>query len=145
MSHSGTRALTFALGLVVMMWAAGMVFGVRTVSVSPVETGSVALNSALRTVVVAVNEREIPSQPNGPLRASLLAGNLPDGVQQATVLTDSNCTPDAEGISHCINVLKMGRQQISLRHNHNMAEVPCLSPGEEVNVVPLALLNVTQE
>jgi hypothetical protein len=144
MSKSSSRilALSFSLMLILVVFAmaSGPITGV--VDVPDAEAGT--LDPALRTVVVAVNERAIPSQPNGPLRASLLAGRLPRAIQQATVLTDENCTPDAEGVSHCINVVQMGQQQISLRHNHKMSEVPCLSPGEEINVMPLALLNQGQ-
>ena len=141
-SSSRILAMSFSLVLVLVVLAVALSPSTGVVEVPDAEAGT--LDPALRTVVVAVNERDIPSQPNGPLRASLLAGRLPRAIQQATVLTDENCTPDTEGVSHCINVLQVGRQQISLRHNHKMSEVPCLSPGEEVNVMPLALLNQGQ-
>ena len=55
----------------------------------------------------------------------------------ADVMTDTDCTPDAQMISRCRNVMRLedGRQ-IVLRHPHNMTRIPCLAPGERVRLIP---------
>lgn len=53
----------------------------------------------------------------------------------ATVMTDSNCAPDAQGINHCHNILKFSNgQQIEVVDNHKMMRHRCLRPGETVSV-----------
>jgi hypothetical protein len=78
-----------------------------------------------------------PSDYDG-LHAKLVGGGtMPAAETQATVLTDEQCQPDAEGISHCLNRLRLSDgTEIAVRHPHNMQKVPCLSPGEHVQVVP---------
>ena len=77
------------------------------------------------------------STPEGPLHASLMEGTMAASPMMATVLSDANCAPDAQGLSHCRNELRMADgSALTVRHVHRMAEVPCLSPGEEVLVVP---------
>ena len=83
---------------------------------------------------VLVFDRE-PSPSHSPthLRAGLLKGRLPDGPVQATVLTDEDCAPDRQGISHCRNAMRLVNGRIVvLRHPHEMHLVPCLEPGETV-------------
>ncbi|MGZ4137590.1 MAG: hypothetical protein ACXVPX_08475 [Actinomycetota bacterium] len=61
----------------------------------------------------------------------------PAGPMMATVLSDANCAPDADGVSHCLNRLRLDSgSELTVRHNHRMIEVPCLSPGERVLVEP---------
>jgi hypothetical protein len=51
------------------------------------------------------------------------------------VLTDEQCQPDAAGVSHCLNTIRLtSGQTIAVRHPHRMSEVPCLAPGERVTV-----------
>ena len=89
----------------------------------------------MRTVLVASTAPTMPSNPSGPLSTELLEGTLPTGATTATVLTDENCEPDAQGISHCLNRMRLADgSEIAVRHNHRMHEVSCLSPGEMVNV-----------
>lgn len=62
-------------------------------------------------------------------------GQLRKGSATGTVLTDANCQPDRFGISHCLNVIRLaGGGQITVRHDHRMANDPCLAPGETVRV-----------
>jgi hypothetical protein len=69
------------------------------------------------------------------MRALLLAGRLPAGVVTATVLTDEDCAPDAQGVSHCRNKLRLpSGKTIEVRHPHRMHDVPCMTPGESVRV-----------
>lgn len=64
--------------------------------------------------------------------------DIPAGVQAVTVLTDENCVPDRQGITHCKNMLSFtgGGGTIIVTHNHKMTEVPCLAPGEVLRIVP---------
>jgi hypothetical protein len=92
-------------------------------------------SEAQRTVVVGLTER--PSTP-GELHGMLVEGTLPEGVRDAEVLSDRDCAPDPDGISHCLNELALGETRITIRHHRRMAEVPCLRPGETVTVMDAA-------
>jgi hypothetical protein len=96
-------------------------------------------NTALRTVVIAGPGERLPfqSETGGLLMANLERGQLPAEAARATVLTDANCQPDQDGVSHCLNELNLGSARVVVRHHHKMSEVPCLTPGEEVNIVTL--------
>lgn len=79
------------------------------------------------------------SRGQDPAYAQLESGTIPDGVRLLTVLTDEDCTPDKDGVSHCLNRVQFdtadGRQEAALRHNHPMAEEACFSPGETLVIV----------
>lgn len=48
----------------------------------------------------------------------------------AKVLSDTNCTPDAAGLSHCRNDLALANgARITVVNNHQMARNGCLRPG----------------
>lgn len=103
----------------------------RSVAEHPVE-----VPEAARTVVVST-AMPMPSAHERRLSAMLEAGRMPAGPMMAEVLTDTDCTPDAEMISRCRNVVRLadGRQLV-LRHPHDMTRVPCLAPGEHVRLIP---------
>lgn len=58
----------------------------------------------------------------------------PAGVRIAgTVLTDTDCAPDAQGLSHCHNRIDLANgQEIEIINTHIMSRHPCLSPGQAV-------------
>jgi hypothetical protein len=91
-----------------------------------------------RTVVVGGMSDSLPGTSNeaGYLMTNLRAGQIPAGATTATVLTDSNCEPDADGVSHCLNDLQIGNVVVTVQHHHQMHSVPCLSPGEIVTLMP---------
>jgi hypothetical protein len=93
-----------------------------------------------RIVVIGGMTDTLPGTSNesGYLMANLRAGQLPASATKATVLTDSNCAPDADGVSHCLNDLQIGNIVVTVQHHHKMANVPCLSPGETVTLMTLA-------
>jgi hypothetical protein len=93
-----------------------------------------------RTVVIGGMTDTLPGTSNesGYLMANLRVGQIPAGATTATVLTDANCTPDADGVSHCLNDLQIGTIVVTVQHHHQMANVPCLSPGEIVTLMTLA-------
>ena len=77
-----------------------------------------------------------PSDFDG-LHAKLIGGTMPAATTEATVLSDEQCEPDGQGISHCLNRLRLpDGSEIAVRHPHNMDGVPCLAPGENVRLVP---------
>ncbi|HZQ15726.1 MAG TPA: hypothetical protein VFA82_03035 [Gaiellaceae bacterium] len=56
---------------------------------------------------------------------------------RATILTDTRCTPDMMGVSHCLNRMRLANgETITVVHNHRMMDMPCLDPGEHVVVTP---------
>ena len=77
-----------------------------------------------------------PSRADG-LHAKLVSGTMPAAAVQATVLTDEECQPDARGVSHCRNRLRLpDGSELEVRHPHDMSKVACLAPGEDVRLVP---------
>lgn len=60
------------------------------------------------------------------------------GAMQGVVLTDSDCTPDAQGLSHCHNFIGLENgTRIQIQNNHKMSLHRCLRPGETVLVQPM--------
>jgi hypothetical protein len=56
---------------------------------------------------------------------------------RALVLTDIRCTPDAQGMSHCLNRMRLADGTVvTVQHDHRMMDMPCLSPGEHVTLTP---------
>ena len=67
-------------------------------------------------------------------------GNAPPvGVRlTGTVITDTDCDPDAQGLNHCHNTIDLGNgRSIAVIHNHAMHRYPCLEPGQKLTVVRL--------
>lgn len=96
----------------------------------------VAIPASMRTVAVS-STMPMPSAHARRLSAMLEHGVMPGHPVTAEVVTDTDCTPDAEMISHCRNVMRLeDGHEIVLRHPHSMAEVPCLAPGEQVKLIP---------
>ncbi|HZG66828.1 MAG TPA: hypothetical protein VEZ12_08795 [Herpetosiphonaceae bacterium] len=93
------------------------------------------LDPSLRTIVLVSKDGEIPALRAGDIAVTLEQGTAPQGITRATVLTDENCAPDGEGVSHCLNRMQAGGQHFTIRHNHKMMEEPCFSPTEELNVL----------
>ncbi len=103
-------------------------------------TEQAAATDTIRTLVVAPTGQKLP-QPsgiNGVLMASLVSGQLPAEATQATVQTDTNCTPDPQGVSHCLNQLTIGTLEVTIQHHHAMSTTPCLTPSETVHLLTLA-------
>ncbi len=62
-------------------------------------------------------------------------GKAPARAQTGSVLTDTNCQADSYGISHCLNQIRLASGRVvTVRHDHSMANDPCLAPGETVRV-----------
>lgn len=61
---------------------------------------------------------------------------LPRGATlRGTVTSDTNCAPDARGLSHCHNGIDLDNgMRILVVHTHAMMQHPCLKPGQRVTV-----------
>ena len=144
------RSLVIALGVVAIVALVAVVVLTRTAG-QPAQTAAAPHQVDVsqqnhhgatggRTVVVARLGETVPgiSGETGPLMSTLVRGQYPDGATQATVTTDENCTPDGDGVSHCLNELDFGDTKIVVQHHHAMARTPCLTPGEVVRVETIA-------
>jgi hypothetical protein len=102
--------------------------------VTPSESSQDAHVSGPRTVLVA-NEPELGTN-DGSLTVGYERGTKPPSSEtDAVVVTDENCTPDAKGVSHCRNEIRMASgKTVRVQHDHRMHEVPCLVPGEKVRL-----------
>lgn len=63
----------------------------------------------------------------------------PIGVRvSGIVATDTNCDPDALGLSHCHNIIELTNgRRIEIINTHLMSVHPCLQPGERVSITRL--------
>ena len=53
----------------------------------------------------------------------------------ATVKSDTDCDPDAQGLSHCHNNLKLANgTQITVINSHNMHQFRCLGEGDQLTL-----------
>ncbi|MDE2227768.1 MAG: hypothetical protein KGL11_01845 [Alphaproteobacteria bacterium] len=63
-------------------------------------------------------------------------GTLPSGAAvTGTVTSDTNCAPDAQGLSHCRNGIALSNgSRITVIDIHTMSRNPCLLPGETITL-----------
>ena len=89
----------------------------------------------MRTLVVHRGAMHTASAPGKRMHALLKSGAAPARPVIGTVMSDSDCAPDATGTSHCRNVIRIpGGHRMVVRHPHRMMDVPCMTPGEKVRV-----------
>lgn len=94
--------------------------------------------TSARTVSVSL-DMPMPSAHPRRLSGMIIEGRLPRVPMMAEVLTDTQCAPDAQMISHCRNAMRLlSGETIVVRHPHDMRDIPCLTPGEKVRLVPIA-------
>jgi len=128
-----------ALAVAVLV-GVGVVVGVTVWVSAGDDTGSSGSSSTetegLRTLLVFEKDsKPAPSAPDGVMNGRLVKGKVPRGETVATVETDDDCAPDESGISHCLNKLRLkDGSQLEVRHPHSMHQVPCMLPGEQVNL-----------
>lgn len=110
--------------------------GARGVRSGPARADSThARPMTMRRLLVSVRREPAPSRPGATMRALRLRGVVPRTGAVGTVVSDDDCAPDAAGISHCVNRIRLANGRIlRVRHPHRMAEVPCMTPGERVQV-----------
>jgi hypothetical protein len=133
--------------------AAGVVVGLALALPPTTSSG----RAPLRTLYVAESARSIPHSPfvrtrdcvgrprscvngvRGLELVYLIKGRMPARPTTGTVLTDTDCAADRNGISHCSNVVRLASgRRITVRHDHSMMNDPCLRPGERVYVKRLS-------
>jgi len=131
-----------AVVLLLAVLGGGVVLGTRDDTTTPAGESVVAVDphgAEIGTVrTLAVSRAQPPaSRPGVLLHGRLVEGQMPNAATEGTVLSDEDCGADPRGISNCLNRIRLaGGREISVRHPHAMAEVPCLAPGEPVHVVP---------
>ncbi|MBB4120595.1 hypothetical protein [Martelella radicis] len=77
---------------------------------------------------------------DGRYLLQLLEGAVPEGKAAiaGTILSDTDCAPDADGINHCKNEIRLeDGSALKGINNHRMSVNRCLKPGETVTVTPL--------
>lgn len=88
---------------------------------------------------VRITDAPQVSRGEQPYLVQLDSGTIPSGVTHLEVLSDENCQPDADGVSHCLNRVTFstanGEGEAALRHHHRMSEEPCLTPGQTLELV----------
>ncbi len=125
------RLLFAALALAVAGGAAALVvpyYGQRSASAEPAIPSGVSLASWFDN---GKGEQHV-------LR--LVGGDAPPtGVRASgTVVTDTDCDPDAQGLNHCRNRIDLGNgRSIEVIHNHAMHRYPCLAPGQRLSITRL--------
>lgn len=132
MTHTIRTRTIWALAAAIALVALAGCGGGGSSPTSTQEASGVAAETETKTILVFAHE---PSPSTSPthLRAGLEKGRFRGGRAEATVLTDEDCMPDQQGISHCRNVVRLADGRILvLRHPHDMDKVPCLEPGETV-------------
>lgn len=130
--HRSRPALTWMLGaLAVAVVIVGLILLVRPQAHQAASAKASGAPAGLRVVQLTTAPDAVSNGEQ--IVAVLVGGAMPHGTVKATVLTDENCAPDAQGYSHCRNDLRLADGSVlHLRHNHRMATTTCLSPGEEV-------------
>ena len=133
---SGVAGVLIA-GLVAALLALSSTDNPAPSTASPVQDRAHTAPPTVRTVIVTRGKEEPPpSLPGATMHALLLKGKVPSRPAMATVTSDEDCAPDAAGISHCLNRLRLeGGNRLAVRHPHAMSQVPCMTPGERVRVV----------
>ena len=135
------RLLALLVATTIIIAAAGVFIFARgedaaDSSATAVSEHPVVVPAAARTVSVS-RKMPMPSANERRLSAMLEDGTMPDRPMMADVMTDTDCAPDAQMISHCRNVVRLADgRQIVLRHPHQMSRIPCLAPGERVRLIP---------
>src|SRR5690349_3126839 len=130
-SHSSTKSSrrprrhgnTFVLILlgVAAVWVAGVMIAIsQTTTQAALPVSSSASESAPHyaapgsTRTLTISASSVLDSDKNHAHVALLQGKLPAGITQVTVLTDENCTPDSQGVSHCLNRLSYSGGEITV-------------------------------
>lgn len=128
---------TVGVVLVVFVVSSGGPRAVSPVQESPPVSAHPQPSGAdgMRTLSVSSDQMPTPSQPGEALHARRISGEIPTSEIVGTVVSDENCEPDENGVSHCLNRIELpGKRMLVVRHPHDMTVVPCLYPGERIIV-----------
>ena len=72
---------------------------------------------------------------DGRYLLQVIDGGLPRNAKRVvgTVLSDTDCDPDAEGLSHCHNEIQLpGGKKLTVIDSHNMHNYRCLGDGDRI-------------
>ena len=138
MNRMSTSA-RLGIGVALLAVGVGLVAFVALKGATPVQNDDVNSHgqplATVRTVLVSGVQPADISRAGQPLQTVLVAGTMPSQPSMATVMSDENCAPDSQGVSHCTNRLRLDDgSQMTVMHPHRMAEVPCLAPGERISL-----------
>ena len=122
--------MVFVVGFGALLVTSG---GRSSVTADPAHTAP----ATVRTLLVSESQAPV-SQPGLVLHGRLVGGHMPMAATMGEVMSDEDCAPDAMGISHCRNAVRLADgRTIMVRHPHDMGRVPCLTPGERIRVRPV--------
>ena len=126
------------IGLAMILFVVILIAGGRQDSHADPGTAVPHFQTALERRVMFTDTAQV-SRNQDPVYVQLVSGAIPPDATRLTVLTDENCAPDREGVSHCINRVAFqttqGSGEAVLQHHHRMSEESCLAPGESVVIV----------
>ena len=74
---------------------------------------------------------------DGRYLLQLVEGRAPKTGKSVTgiVASDTDCDADAEGLSHCHNIIEFPNgSRITVIDTHNMHVNPCMSPGDRISL-----------
>lgn len=125
--------------LAVIALSVGAVLAITGDDAVPEETAGTVPHFRTADIHVQITDDAVVSRNQDPVYVQLDSGEIPADVTFLTVLTDEDCTPDQDGVSHCLNRVEFetesGTQLAALRHHHKMSEEPCLTPGQTLELV----------
>ena len=74
---------------------------------------------------------------DGRYLLQVIGGSLPRNAKTlvGTVVSDTDCDPDAQGLSHCHNeILLPGGKKLTVIDSHNMHNYRCLGGGDRIEL-----------
>lgn len=78
---------------------------------------------------------------DGRYLLQVIQGQAPKGGETvtATVVSDTDCDADAEGLSHCHNIIELpDGSKFTVIDSHNMHRYRCLGPGDKISVTRIS-------
>jgi hypothetical protein len=123
-------------GLVIALLAVIWITDARNDARTELDTAPVPHFQTATERQIAFTDAAQVSRGQDPMLVQLDSGTIPADVTRLTVLTDEDCAPDQDGVSHCLNRVRFetaqGPGEAAIRHHHRMSEESCLAPGEVV-------------
>ena len=122
-----------SLGILIVVAALGVILGVLSTS-----DASNATTAALpKPPEITVNWQE--NGANHQRFVQIIQGTV-SSEETGVVKTDTNCTPDTQGLSYCHNIIAIAHKvTVTVTDIHNMQHYRCLRVGETVILKPVNL------
>ena len=126
------------IGLAMILFVVVVITNGRQDSHTDLSTTVPHFQTAIERRVTIMDTAQV-SRNQDPVYVQLVSGAIPPEVTRLTVLSDENCAPDPDGVSHCLNRVTFqtphGTEEAVLQHHHRMTEESCLAPGETLEIV----------